>query len=368
MGVPFNQKKTLGKELGANLKAVFAQWRWLLHIAVWIILIVAVQTIGEFNFAKPFSGFFLSLVTCAAGFSYVFILLIVPLSYYFKRFWPIMAGVPINLFIWWAVLFIWRAHYYHIHAKGIPAIYIAKPGFILGYSLGQLIIMFWGFLACYYFIDLYYQQKNLTRYQNALTDKLKAELIFLQQQINPHFLFNTLNNIYLLLLKQNKDASIVINRLKALLQYMLNECTIDEVPLAGEVDFLKNYISLEQMRTHDREVNVDFVTDGDLNGKMIAPLLLINFVENAFKHGVKGGVGQASISILLKVDSNKLIFEVSNRKLLLQDTAQLAVKSASGIGIANVRRRLQILYPSRHELIITETNSTYNIHLNLTLA
>lgn len=359
---------TYKEELAWNAKSMFSGWRWLLHLVLWVVTGTLIQLTGLDGFDRPFSAYFLSLMACSAGFSYTFLLLIGPLCRFWKKLHPIFWGILIDTILWWAILFKIRAHYYHLHLHDIPEIFQQQPGLILGYSLGQMVMTAWCFFAAYYFIDLYDQQKGLNMYEAAMADKLKAELALLQQQINPHFLFNTLNNIYLLVLRQDQAAVAVISRLKSLLHYMLYDCTQEQVLLDDEIAFIKNYISLEQLRIRKTEATISFQAEGEIQGIKLAPLLLINFVENAFKHGVKGGVGHADVTIHLSVNDNQLLFEVHNTKQLLQDANALAVKSVGGIGNTNVARRLQILYPGKHELNVVETERSYTSRLRLVLA
>ncbi len=223
------------------------------------------------------------------------------------------------------------------------------------------------FFAFYYFIDLYDQQRNLARFQEVFTDKLAAETNFLKTQINPHFLFNTLNNIYSLALRRSDDAPVIARQLKELTQYMLHDCMQDMVPLDGEVNFLNNYVSLEQLRNKQDDVDIQLRVEGNTAGKEIAPLLLVNFIENAFKHGVKSGISHAFVKISLLIMDETLSMEITNSRPPAQETKGLAVKEAGGIGIRNVRRRLEILYPGRHRLRINQSKQEYAVHLNIEL-
>ncbi|WP_165836284.1 sensor histidine kinase [Taibaiella soli] len=366
--IPFHMPATYKEEVARNFSAIFSRWRWVLHLLLWCVVGVLAQLTGQASFDHPFSVYFLTLMFCTIGFSYTFLLLVVPLCRFQKALHPVFWGMFADIVLWWVVLFVLRRRYYHFNLHDVPEIFQQQPALILGYSLGQMLIVGWSFFAIYYFIDLYDQQKGLNRYESAIADKLKAELALLQQQINPHFLFNTLNNIYLLVLKQDQASAAVIGRLKSLLDYMLNDCTQEQVLLDDEITFIKNYISLERLRIREKEATIDFQVKGNTSDIKIAPLLLINFVENAFKHGVKGGVGHANLDIELSVSGNKLEFIVRNSKQLLQDANTLSVKSVGGIGNVNVARRLQILYPGKHELNITETDREYISSLQLTIA
>lgn len=224
------------------------------------------------------------------------------------------------------------------------------------------------FFSLYYFIDLYDQLKYQKQYEKMLADKIDAETNFLKTQINPHFLFNTLNNIYSLTLSKSEHAATITSQLQQLIKYMLEDCNKIMVPLQGEINFLKNYISLERLRNKQENVTIVLETEGEYNDKHIAPLLLINFIENAFKHGVKAGVEASFVHINISIQHNILSFEIINSIPL--DTAtntQQDIKESGGIGIANVERRLAILYPNKHKLKINNETNRYNVHLTLEL-
>ncbi|KAK6025901.1 hypothetical protein OSTOST_08183 [Ostertagia ostertagi] len=140
------------------------------------------------------------------------------------------------------------------------------------------------------------------------------------------------------------------------------------VPLDGEIRFLENYVSLEKLRNKQDHTSIELDVKGDTAGKEIAPLLLVNFIENAFKHGVKAGIGQSFVRIRLYVMDKVLAMEVSNSKpdLIGEGKAPEGQKS-SGIGIRNVKRRLELLYPNRYKLRINQSENEFNVHLNLQL-
>jgi two-component system LytT family sensor kinase len=223
------------------------------------------------------------------------------------------------------------------------------------------------FFSFYYFIDLYDQQKSLDRYRSVFAAKMQAETSFLKMQINPHFLFNSLNNIYALTLNRSPQAPVIAGRLRELVNYMLNECSQETVPVADELNFLRNYIALEQLRNTQEHVRITYEVRGEDDQLRMAPLLLVNFIENAFKHGVKAGVEPASVRVRIDIIGRALSMEVFNTKPVAVPEQSLAIRDAGGIGIRNVRRRLQILYPGRHSLKINDTAKGYSVHLNLEL-
>lgn len=193
-------------------------------------------------------------------------------------------------------------------------------------------------------------------------DKVNAELQILKNQLQPHFLFNTLNNIYSIVLSGDKNGAGAILKLSDILSYMLYECNVDLVGLEKEVGLIKNYIQLEKIRYGER-LDLSFEVDGGIKGKTIAPLILIPFVENAFKHGVFENEKYSWIRIHLQTDENELTFIVEN-SLPENNNGNSAVKS--GIGLNNVKKRLELLYPEKHHLIMTKTE-TFLINLKISL-
>ena len=193
-------------------------------------------------------------------------------------------------------------------------------------------------------------QSKLKSAENA---QLQTELNFLKSQINPHFLFNALNNIHVQNRINPNEASESILRLSSLLRYQLYDSARDKVNLQDEVDFLRNFLQINKMRTGDTDI--DFQVNGDLDGVKISPYLFIPFVENAVKHS-RGLGGTHRVRIKMIVDRQELFFEIENSKP--QKVA--AKKSDGGIGLINISRRLDLLYPKRYQI---EINNAYNAYL-----
>jgi two-component system LytT family sensor kinase len=199
------------------------------------------------------------------------------------------------------------------------------------------------------------QEKNLRELEQ---EKFNAELGLLKAQINPHFFFNTLNSLYALSLKGSTQASNVVLRLSDLMHYMLHEASAPLVLLQDEIKHLENYIGIEQLRFADR-LDLSFQYSGNTHGKMIAPLLLLPFVENAFKHSLAETDGW--ITINLKVAGSKLFFKVEN------SYQPPVTPGNSGLGLKNVTRRLELTYPGHHELLINQNDNVFEADLKLDL-
>ncbi|MBS7566032.1 sensor histidine kinase [Mucilaginibacter sp. Bleaf8] len=189
--------------------------------------------------------------------------------------------------------------------------------------------------------------------------RLTAELALLKSQINPHFLFNSLNSIYSLAYQRADNTPDAILKLSEIMRYMLYECNDNKVDLAKELQYLQNYIDMQKIR-FGKNAYVDFEVNGVVTNQRIVPLLLISFIENAFKHGV---ANDAESPIVLKININDghLDFYMHNKKHLLNRDA------AGGIGLSNVKRRLNLLYHNKYNLVINDTADTYSCELSLIL-
>ncbi len=193
---------------------------------------------------------------------------------------------------------------------------------------------------------------------------LQAELNALKGQVHPHFLFNTLNNLYALTLVNSPRSSEVVLGLSDLLRYMLYECDTDLVNLQKEVQMLQRYIALERLRYEER-LDLNFTISGRLDDKLVTPLIMLTFIENAFKHGASDTVGEAWVTIDLQVMGDNMKLKVANSKPASKTPN--AGKHFGNIGLQNARKRLELLYPAAHELKIMDDEDTFLVVLELKL-
>ena len=192
-------------------------------------------------------------------------------------------------------------------------------------------------------------------------EKVTAELQLLKAQVHPHFLFNTLNNIYSFSLENSPKTPGLILKLSSLLSYMLYECRSEEVQLENEVEIMKNYIDLERER-YDNKIEISWSIEGEIKDKFIAPLLLLPFLENAFKHGLSEQIEKPWLSIDISVERNILHCKIAN-------SANEGVQpSKNGIGIDNVKKRLNLLYQGKHELKITHEEQFFVVSMMLVVS
>ena len=197
-----------------------------------------------------------------------------------------------------------------------------------------------------------------TRRKELENEKLTAELTFLKAQINPHFLFNTLNNLYYLAFTNSPNTTEVIAKLSQMMRYMIYDSNHEKVLLSKEIEYIENYIGLEKLRLNN-EIPINFSVEGDVNHVKIVPLILITFLENAFKHGVSNNSTNAYISVNLKVQNKTLIYLVENSILETNNHEK------SGIGLQNVKRRLDLSYPEKYRLEVVSSEKDYKINLSL---
>lgn len=206
---------------------------------------------------------------------------------------------------------------------------------------------------------LFKNQQNLS---TVATEKLRLELDHLKSQVQPHFFFNTLNNMYSLSVQKSPKTSEMIADLSGIMRYVLYNTQQDKVLLEKEVNFIKSYIHLENVR-HDNPDAIEFLIQGDISNVEIEPLLFLPLIENSFKHSLQKNLTDKWVKLALAVDEEELIFQTANPVAEGDNT----IEQEGGIGLKNVRKRLELLYPNRHQLIVHEANNVFTVTLTLEL-
>lgn len=201
------------------------------------------------------------------------------------------------------------------------------------------------------------------RKKEVENEKLTAELGFLKEQINPHFLFNTLNNLYYLAYTKSENTTEVIAKLSQMMRYMIYESNHPQVPLSKEIEYMQNYISLERLRLNN-QIPISFDVSGDTAAAKIAPLILITFLENAFKHGVDANNADSWVKVNIRVSDNSCWYSVENSKRM---DGAVANPEKSGIGLRNVMRRLELSYPGNFDIKVNDDANRYKVELQLRL-
>jgi hypothetical protein len=197
------------------------------------------------------------------------------------------------------------------------------------------------------------------RAAQAEADRANAELSFLKAQINPHFLFNTLNNIYSMAVTRNEHTADMLMKLSNIMRYVTDDVNLDFVPLQNEVDCISDYIDLQQLRLGKR-TTLQYTVNGDTGNRAIAPLLLMTFVENVFKYGVSKQE-ESELVIRLDIEDSRICFYTQNRIYPMQQQRD----DRTGIGLSNTRKRLQHLYPGKHSLEISSGDALFTVTLCL---
>ncbi len=220
---------------------------------------------------------------------------------------------------------------------------------------------FMGFTTAIHFARAGVRQRMLL--QEITAKQLQTELALLKAQINPHFLFNTLNNLYAMALRQEDPATAQgIAKLSHLMRYVIYESNVDRIELSKEAEQIWSFIELQKLRfSEEDDIRIDFQTDGDLGKSTIAPMLLLPFVENAFKHGIRLS-SPSHVVLRLTANDGAIRFSIENSA---HETMGSSADSDSALGLRNVRRRLELLYPETHSLSIRQEQGIYRIDLDL---
>ncbi|WP_337968535.1 sensor histidine kinase [uncultured Flavobacterium sp.] len=344
----------------------------LFHCMIWVFFILT--SLIQF-YESPFrinNDFYVQWFTGIVLF-YLNYFYLVPALLLQKKYWSYFAFV----FILIAVFMIIRINYFipefkHIRPRMIPPDELKlmyKGRRIRGIMATRQPLFFKIGPSLFYILIITISAaiRTLTEFYNNQQNKLIAEthrtnteLIYLRKQTNPHFLFNSLNSIYSLAHKKSDLVPDAIVTLSELMRYMLYETDNKTVALEKEINYIQNYIELQKLRLNNIE-DIVINVHGDTKNKFIEPLLLISFVENAFKYGTDYK-GAAHVKIKIFILNNSLDFWIENTiENYLKDPEN------SGIGLVNIQNRLDLLYPDAHELTITQDDNFYRVHLNLKL-
>jgi len=262
------------------------------------------------------------------------------------------------------ILFSWINYKFFAEwsAKPLPEYF-----FISYFTFKEIIFFFTIYIFVTSLLKLSKSWFSVSELEKELLEKEKqkteVELKALKAQINPHFFFNTLNSIYSMALDKDERLPGTILQLSDLMRYFLYESKDNFVPLEKELAVADNYIALQKIRSGE-QLSIEIIKQGYVNGQKIAPLLLITFLENAFKHGAKGSSGNTFIKLDIKVEKNKLNFTIENNKGLID---KVNTEDHNGLGLENVKRQLELLYPGKHLLNIKDAADRFVVALQLSL-
>ncbi len=343
-----------------NKLPIFFRYRILWHLLFWVVLFL-VNWLIYAGYEERFRQELIMNLTVLPGRiigTYSFIYLILPLITKKKNFVTFGILVLIHAFLYGWLIYI---SYYIVNP--IPEIYdfskqpIFNPIKILIKAISEYIYPV--LAATIVLLKKWYLDEQDRK--KLAEEKVAAELSFLKSQVHPHFLFNTLNNLYALtLIKSDKTPDIVL-KLSDLLDYMIYNSNEEFVSLSKELEILKSYIELEKMRYNER-LDLQFEIEGDVNGFRIAPLILLPFIENSFKHGASNDRINPAIRIKLQIEREYMILNVLNSV----PTDKIEDDSvAQGIGLKNVKRRLELIYPNEHDLKIVQGDKQFEVSLKI---
>ncbi len=328
---------------------------WSIHAAAWLILFVVLVLINPkdrgFWFAVSNEGIKVTLYSLLV---YTNSLYLVPQLLKKQKFVLYTLGVILLVIAVTQLMMI----VFYLKFEGMPIRQmLLKQDRIYLYILHFLVVIFSTVLSIS--THWYRQQQARIELENK---NMSTELQLLKSQINPHFLFNTLNNLYALTLKKSDRAPEVVFKLSELMRYMLYEANESKVPLEREIAFIRNYLALENIR-QDGSSEIKLRIEGDPKPHQIAPLLLIPFIENAVKHGLNTAK-EAYITITLNIAQDKLRFYIKNTT-----THNVSGQNAQtgGIGLSNVKKRLALLYPKAHMIRIKRSELSFEVDLTLKL-
>ena len=292
--------------------------------------------------------------------TYTFLYFLIPKYLLKGKYIPMLLGACVTMLIG-SVFSYFITEVLVVPLRNALGFYVPNSGFFFGLMSGlrggTTAVGFATMikLSKYFLVKHWYSQQ-------LEKEKLKVELRLLRSQLHPHFLFNTLNNLYGLVLAYSASAPQVILKLSALLRYLLYECNTMLVSVKKEKEFIENYVSLEKLRYEERlEVSLNF--DGIREEQKVAPMLFLPLLENAFKHGVNEQLDQAWIFMELSVNKNQLVLKLLNSKL----ENQKVDTKIRGIGIQNIIKRLKLLYPNKHQLILEDQGEIFFVRLEITL-
>ena len=294
---------------------------------------------------------------------FLIVMLVIP---HYTGIWDSPIAIPLLILFWLGVAYLVVPEFFKKYRVAILSVY----GFVIAYNFfffaiaphqtenHRLYLANAMFLPIPVFAALWvYEQWRWLKTLQA--DKGKAELALLKSQVNPHFFFNTLNNLYGLVVEKSEKAPEVVLKLSDMMRYTIYEGTADLVAITDEIRYLENYIELHKIR-YRKKVDIQFTHDVQ-EGLQIAPLLFIVLLENAFKHGVEKTRGDAFVHFHMQSRGKHLSFSIENS---LDPSTSNPTK---GIGLDNLKKRMEYLYPDRHQLIVEEKESVYKVQLNLEL-
>lgn len=333
--------------------------RSVLHLVYWLFFVFTGSFVFSYQQSFPYSFYLLNFLVhlpVFVFFTYGVVYVLVPTFLLNRKYWQFILSLLVAAGI--AALLRILIGKYVYYSLFIPSILHPKEWFNADIFMLNLIWIL-GPAILFAMFKYYKNWMNTQKIAHEAERKqLASELQVLKAQLNPHFLFNTFNNLYVLALQKSDKTPIVISKMSDLFHYILYECNSVEVPVLKEIKLIEDYIQLEELRYSDR-LTITFEKEIDNPDCLIPPMLLYTFVENCFKHGCSPDPATPWIKLLIRVNKNNFEFQASNS--IPPSNCQNAKES--GVGLANIKRRLELIYPENHELVIRKENCKFFVSL-----
>ena len=341
-----------------NEKKRYRKWIIAVHLLFWVLLVALMVFVFASILSEPKRVMLATSVNLVGFLILVYVHLLYLLPRYFdqKRFLSYAVGLLILLIATATLRFF-------VGLGSVKAMHLDMEEIFTPFYFGSMFLTGTFFLLISIplrLINNWFKKQELEK--ELKTHQLEAELRFLKAQVNPHFLFNALNNIYSLSFTESKKTPEMILKLSDMMSYMLYDCKSEQVKLTSEIEYLKNYIDLQQLKK-DGELNIEFDINGNTSNVFITPMLFIPFFENAFKHGNLDDTENGWLKSKLSVENNTLEFKMCNT--IKTGTIK---KEKGGVGLENIRDRLKLLFPGKHDLDIAKENCIFSVNLKIDLS
>ena len=328
---------------------------WCLYFSFFFYIISFPRRGTEPNYSRAFWDAIMQVSTTAI-ISYINYFYLLPRVLQEKRVLKYILEFSIP-FIGIVALQIWLKRQIYFDVEGKNFDFLNSSRFIVQHIFSVIFIV--AFVSMLRFLKDWFELE--AKRKEIENEKLVTELRFLKEQINPHFLFNTLNNLYYLAHTNSPNTKNVIEKLSQMMRYMIYEANNEQVPVSKEIEYIKNYIDLEKLRLED-DFPIELSINGDYSNLKIVPLIFITFLENAFKHGASNSGNKSWVKVSFDFDGNHCTYIVSNSK-----NEKESIIEKSGIGLKNTMRRLNLSYKKEHDLRIEEDENNYLVKLEIVL-
>ena len=327
---------------------------WLQHLVFWVLSLYAVGSFFSISNEVKVIDYVYALFFHIPLVALVYLNLKVSIPFSFGKNKPM-------LFFVWSICNMGLAYGLHAMVFEIVLPVLPVTYYIVSFTdTSVLLSIFFVYLVLSTLIKL---SRSWYHLQQLIQEKLELELNSLKTQVNPHFLFNSLNSIYSLALKKADDTPKAVLELSNLMRYMLYEVSDAQVPLEKEVKIMQHYVDLQKLRV-GREADIIFQVKGAFEKQMIAPLLFFPLIENSFKHGVGGDVERPYVHIRLFLEDSILRFETANNK---GKTDDIEGGKFGGIGLGNVKKRLQLIYPGVASIQVVDEEAHFGVRIKIRL-